>query len=118
MENINYANCMKRKCEQCRCYDYCFEYRGDKNGKYTNGRTNKKIREQLIEIIKPIVKSILEIYKKIKEMLIKNWLKLKSFIEKEDRVNKYIKIYKKTKNRRIQKKQVAKIVKMLQEYKK
>ena len=71
----------------------------------------KKIREQLIEIIKPIVKSI-------KEMLIKNWLKLKSFIEKEDRVNKYIKIYKKTKNRRIQKKQVAKIEKMLQKYKK
>lgn len=78
----------------------------------------KKIMEQLIEIIKPIVKSILEIYKKIKEMLIKNWLKLKSFIEKGDRVNKYIKIYKKTKNRRIQKKQVAKIVKMLQKYKK
>ena len=42
MENINYANCMKRKCEQCRCYDYCFGYRGDKNGKYTNGRINKK----------------------------------------------------------------------------
>ena len=26
-EKINYANCMKRKCEQCKHYDYCFRYR-------------------------------------------------------------------------------------------
>lgn len=27
MKDINYANCMKRKCEQCKYYDYCFRYR-------------------------------------------------------------------------------------------
>lgn len=27
MEYINYANCMRRKCEQCRYYDYCFGYK-------------------------------------------------------------------------------------------
>ena len=26
-DKINYANCMKRKCEQCKYYDYCFRYR-------------------------------------------------------------------------------------------
>lgn len=29
-DKINYANCMKRKCEQCRYYDYCFRYRPEK----------------------------------------------------------------------------------------
>nr|DAW02281.1 MAG TPA: endonuclease III [Caudoviricetes sp.] len=26
-DKINYANCMQRKCEQCKYYDYCFRYR-------------------------------------------------------------------------------------------
>lgn len=30
MKDINYANCMKRRCEQCRNYDYCFRYRPKK----------------------------------------------------------------------------------------
>lgn len=33
-DKINYANCMKRKCEQCKYYYYCFRYRkegGNKN---------------------------------------------------------------------------------------
>lgn len=29
-DKINYANCMKRKCEQCKYYDYCFRYRPEK----------------------------------------------------------------------------------------
>lgn len=41
-DKINYANCMKRKCEQCRYYDYCFRYRGDISGKYNDRRTNGK----------------------------------------------------------------------------
>lgn len=32
-EKINYANCMKRRCEQCRYYDYCFRYRPKSNNK-------------------------------------------------------------------------------------
>jgi hypothetical protein len=26
-EKINYANCMKRRCDECKHYDYCFRYR-------------------------------------------------------------------------------------------
>ncbi len=33
MKDINYANCMKRKCEQCRYYDYCFRYKTKKEKK-------------------------------------------------------------------------------------
>lgn len=32
-DKINYANCMKRKCEQCRYYDYCFRYKPKSNNK-------------------------------------------------------------------------------------
>lgn len=28
-DKINYANCMKRRCEQCKYYDYCFRYRSE-----------------------------------------------------------------------------------------
>lgn len=41
-DEINWSKCMKRKCEQCRYYDYCFRYRGDRSGKCNNGRTNGK----------------------------------------------------------------------------
>ena len=30
MKDINYANCMQRRCEQCKYYDYCFGYRSKK----------------------------------------------------------------------------------------
>lgn len=38
MKDINYANCMKRRCEQCKNYDYCFRYRpgGKKNNEIQN----------------------------------------------------------------------------------
>lgn len=45
MKDINYAKCMQRKCEQCRYYDYCFRYRGDRSGRYNNGRTNRKYKK-------------------------------------------------------------------------
>lgn len=41
-EKINYANYMKRKCEQCRYYDYCFRYRPKKENK--NEIQNKQQR--------------------------------------------------------------------------
>ena len=36
MKDINYANCMKRKCEQCRYYDYCFRYKPGRKGEKEN----------------------------------------------------------------------------------
>ena len=42
MKDINYANCMQRRCEQCRYYDYCFRYRPKKENK--NEIRNKQYR--------------------------------------------------------------------------
>nr|DAT49463.1 MAG TPA: hypothetical protein [Bacteriophage sp.] len=41
MKDINYANCMKRKCEQCKYYDYCFRYR-PKHKKISRGKYEHK----------------------------------------------------------------------------
>ena len=41
-DKINYANCMKRKCEQCKNYDYCFRYRPGR--KKNNEIQNKQQR--------------------------------------------------------------------------
>lgn len=41
-DKINYANCMKRKCEQCKNYDYCFRYRPKKENE--NEIQNKQQR--------------------------------------------------------------------------
>ena len=32
-DNINYFNCMKRKCEQCKNYINCFKYKKEKKQK-------------------------------------------------------------------------------------
>lgn len=41
-DKINYANCMRRKCEQCKHYDYCFRYKPKKENK--NEIQNKQQR--------------------------------------------------------------------------
>ena len=41
-DKTNYANCMKRKCEQCKNYDYCFRYRPKKENE--NEIQNKQQR--------------------------------------------------------------------------
>lgn len=41
MKDIDYANCMQRRCEQCRYYDYCFRYRPRKDVK-TNAKRKTK----------------------------------------------------------------------------
>ena len=66
----------------------------------------EKIKSQIIEAVKPVMKTIMQIYKKIKEILFKKWSK----------IYKYIKIYRRTKNKRIKKKQIANIEKILQKH--
>lgn len=39
-ENINYFNCMRRKCEQCKNYINCFKYKQSLKNK--NKNKNKK----------------------------------------------------------------------------
>lgn len=36
MKDINYANCMQRRCEQCKNYDYCFRYKIKGKGEKKN----------------------------------------------------------------------------------
>lgn len=66
----------------------------------------ENIKSQIIEAVKPVIKVIMQIYEKIKEILFKRWSK----------IYEYIKIYRRTKNKRIKKKQITKIEKILQKY--
>lgn len=66
----------------------------------------ENIKRQIIEAVKPIIETTMQVYEKIKEILFKNW----------SQIYKYIKIYKRTKNKRIKKKQITKIEKILQKY--
>lgn len=66
----------------------------------------ENIKRQIIEAVKPVMKTIMQIYKKIEEILFKKWSK----------IYKYIKIYRRTKNKRIKKKQIANIEKTLQKH--
>ena len=63
----------------------------------------EKIKRQIIEAVKPVMKTIMQIYEKVKEILFKNW----------SRIYKYIQIYRRTKNKRIKKKQITKILQIL-----
>lgn len=66
----------------------------------------ENIKRQIIEAVKPVMKVIMQIYEKIKEILFKKWPK----------IYEYIKIYRRTKNKRIKKKQITKIEKILQKH--
>lgn len=66
----------------------------------------ENIKSQIIEAVNPVIKVIMQIYEKIKEILFKRWSK----------IYEYIKIYRRTKNKRIKKKQITKIEKILQKY--
>lgn len=44
-EKINYANCMQRRCDECKHYDYCFRYRPEKENENvfeSKSKENKK----------------------------------------------------------------------------
>lgn len=64
----------------------------------------ENLKKQIIEAVKLAMEIIMKIYEKIKEILLKKWLE----------ICKYIEIYRKTKNKRIKKKQITKIEKILQ----
>ena len=44
-DKTNYANCMKRKCEECNRYDYCFRYRPMKENKNVFKSKSKEIKK-------------------------------------------------------------------------
>ena len=43
-ENINYFNCMRRKCEQCKNYINCFKYKKEVKNKDDRRKSTKKIQ--------------------------------------------------------------------------
>lgn len=66
----------------------------------------ENIKKAIIEVVKPVMEKIIQMYERIKKILSKKW----------PQIYKYIKIYRKTKNKRIKKKQITKIEKILQKY--
>lgn len=42
MKDINYNNCMRRKCEQCKYYNRCFKYRKE-GGNNNVSKSNRQI---------------------------------------------------------------------------
>ena len=65
-----------------------------------------------------IINAFNEIYDNLKRIVIQLWEDIKEFLLKNDKVNKYLKIYNRTHNNRIKKKQITKIAKLYKKYKK
>lgn len=71
--------------------------------------------DRLTEELQPVLKAVEEVLNDIKEIFIQLWKSLKVFLEKNKKCIKYMKIYNRTHNQRIKKKQIAKILKLLKE---
>lgn len=78
----------------------------------------QEIIDKFIEVFQTVSKAVEEVYNAIKEIIVKLWNDLKEFITKEEKLKKYLKIYNRTNNNRIKKKQLQKIVKLFENYKK
>lgn len=74
--------------------------------------------DRLTEELQPVLKAVEEVLNAIKEIVIQLWKSLKVFLEKNQKCIKCMKIYNKTHNQRIKKKQISKIIKLFQNYKK
>ncbi len=75
----------------------------------------KELIEKFKEVFKPLMETVNEFIKILKEWLKEVWINFKTFIEKSFKAQKYISIYNRTNNQRIKKKQVSKILKLFKE---
>lgn len=75
----------------------------------------QKIMDKFIEVCQQIIKSVEKVWNTIKEIVVKLWNNLKDFITRHEKVKKYLKIYNRTNNNRIKKKQITKILKIFKE---
>ncbi len=75
----------------------------------------KELIEKFEEVFKPLMETVNEFIKILKEWLKEVWINFKAFIEKSFKAQKYISIYNRTNNQRIKKKQVSKILKLFKE---
>lgn len=76
----------------------------------------QKIANDLIEAMQPLIDAIKEIWKSVKEIFIKLWNSLKTFINDNQKASKYIRIYNRTHSQRIKKKQITKIIRLWSKY--
>ena len=65
-----------------------------------------------------ILNTFEKIYDNIKSIVTQLWKYIKEFLLKSEKANKYLKIYNRTHNNRIKKKQITKIVELFENYKK
>ena len=65
-----------------------------------------------------ILNTFEKIYDNIKSIVTQLWKDIKQFLLKSEKANKYLKIYNRTHNNRIKKKQITKIVELFENYKK
>lgn len=75
----------------------------------------KELIEKFEEVFKPLMEAVNEFIKILKEWLKEVWINFKAFIEKSLKAKKYISIYNRTRNQRIKKKQVSKILRLFKE---
>lgn len=66
---------------------------------------------KLIEAFRPVVETVEKTIKAFKELFVQLWKNLKDFINKNEKAKKYLKIYNRTHNQRIKKKQIKKFLK-------
>lgn len=65
-----------------------------------------------------IINAFNEIYDNLKRIVTQLWKDIKQFLLKSEKANKYLKIYNRTHNNRIKKKQITKVVELFKNYKK
>ncbi len=65
-----------------------------------------------------IINAFKKIYDNIKSIVTQLWKDIKQFLLKSEKANKYLKIYNRTHNNRIKKKQITKLVELFENYKK
>lgn len=74
----------------------------------------KETIKKLADALKPVIQAIEKTIEALRKFYVEMWNNLKEFISKHEKARKYIKIYNKTHNQRIKKKQITKILKLIQ----
>lgn len=75
----------------------------------------QEIIDKFIEAFEQISKVVEKVLNTVEEIVVKAWNNLKDFITRHEKAKKYLKIYNRTNNNRIKKKQITKILKIFKE---
>ena len=75
----------------------------------------KKQQKKLMNAIQNLIEVFKQVWKNVKEIFVKLWNSFKEVIRNNQKIKKYLAIYRRTHNKRIKKKQITKIRKILNE---